>query len=67
MPGREVRNMPDENIFLSTIYGPTGKLVGFEVGVEVERLKERAPVDAKAFGPDFTFKLWECKEIPVKK
>jgi hypothetical protein len=57
----------DETMYLSTIYTPNGLRVAFELGTELERVKERAPLTAKAFGEDYTFKLWVCKEIPMEK
>ena len=59
--------MDNETMYLSTIYTPGGLRVSFELGTELERVKERAPLTAKAFGEGYTFKLWVCKEIPTEK
>lgn len=59
--------MDSETMYLSTIYTPNGLRVGFELGPELERIKERAPLTAKAYGEGYTFKLWVCKEIAVEK
>ena len=59
--------MDNETAYLSTFYTPTGRRVGFELGSELELIKERAPATAKAYGDGYTFKLWVCKEIPMEK
>jgi hypothetical protein len=55
----------DGILFMSTIHRPDDGLVGFEVGPELAKIAERAPVTAKGFGKEYTFKLWECKEITL--
>ena len=59
--------MENEVMYMSTIYTPNGLRVGIELGQELELVKERAPLTAKAYGEGYTFKLWVCKEIPVEE
>ncbi len=62
----EQEGVMDEVQYMSIIYNAKGMRVAYEVDPDLNKVSERAPVTAKAYGPGYTFKLFECREIKPK-
>jgi hypothetical protein len=53
----------DERLVVGTVYAPDGRRIGIEVGDDEGKLRVMVTDLAKGFGQDYTFKVWECREV----
>jgi len=56
--------MDGDTLYIGAIYNPEGKRIGIEISSSgIDHIKDRMANVKKTFGTDFTFKIYECKEV----
>jgi hypothetical protein len=65
---RRKRRLDTEKIYLITIYNEGGFRVSMQIESEHDLVSAslRGRAGAQFYGPGYTFKVWECKEVEPK-
>ena len=58
--------MMDSILYMFTVYTPDGRRVELGVRSELEAAELIGKRESEIFGSDYTYKVWECKEVEVK-